>query len=82
MSTVYDWVTVLIFIGLLALYFLRQDREDVPLARYLIAATGCALANFLGNDNYHIGAIGIIAATLYFTWHFILNPSQKGHGHS
>lgn len=80
MSTVYDWVTVLIFIGLLGLYFLRQDRTDVPLARYMIAAAGCALANWLGNENYSFAAMATIAATLYFTWFFIVTPSRPGQG--
>ncbi|MFP3942403.1 MAG: XrtV sorting system accessory protein [Alphaproteobacteria bacterium] len=82
MSTVYDWVTVLIFIGLLALYFLRQDRTDVPIARYMIAAAGCALANYLGNENYTLAAVAVIAATLYFTWYFIVIPSESGRGRS
>ena len=80
MSTIYDWVTVLIFIGLLALYFLRQDRTDVPIARYMIAAAGCALANYLGNENHALAAVTIIAATLYFTYFFIVIPSEPGQG--
>ena len=78
MSTVYDWVTVLIFIGLLALYFLRHARNDVPLGRYIIAAVGCAGANYLGNNSYHVMALGVIAATLYFAYYFILMPSTTG----
>lgn len=80
MSTVYDWVTVLIFIGLLALYFLRQERTDVPIARYMAAAAGCAFANYLGNENFQLAAWAVIAATLYFTYFYIVAPSESGHG--
>lgn len=78
MSTVYDWVTVLVFISLLALYFLRLERRDVPLSRYVGAAAGCAAANYLGNHDYHVIAFGVIAATLYFAYFFIVAPSAPG----
>lgn len=75
METVYDWVTVAIFAGLVVL-FLERSRsgdESDPLHNYLIAAVGCALGNYLGNEEMHAFAIIVIAATVGFIF-YVLKP--------
>jgi hypothetical protein len=53
METVYDWVTLAIFAGLIVLFLQRStgDRaeKDVSLLYYLAAGVGCAVANYFGN---------------------------------
>lgn len=67
METVYDWVTVALFAGLIVLFLQRSsaDRPSDRLLHYLIAAAGFAGVNQLGNHGYHvlavIGLIGILA---------------------
>ena len=58
METVYDWVTVAIFAGLVVLFVQRstaeeQLKEHDSLLLYLGAALGCAVANYLGNQGWH-----------------------------
>lgn len=75
METIYDWVTVAIFAGLVVL-FLERSRagdESDPLHNYLIAAIGCALGNYLGNEGMDAFAVLVIGATLAFIY-FILKP--------
>ena len=53
MESVYDWVTVAIFAGLVVLFVQRstaeeQLREHDSLLLYFGAALGCAVANYLG----------------------------------
>ena len=77
METIYDWVTVAIFAGLVVL-FLERSRagdESDPLYNYLIAAVGCALGNYLGNEGMDAFAVLVIGATLAFIY-FILKPFQ------
>ncbi len=76
MSTVYDYVTMAIFAGLIVL-FLQRSVGDKPandhLWQYLVAAVGCAVANYLGNEGYSFPAVVAIVAVLAFI-HYILKP--------
>ena len=51
METVYDWITVAIFAGLVVL-FLHRSMAEKPkdtIYHYLPPAVGCAVANYVGN---------------------------------
>jgi hypothetical protein len=78
METVYDWVTVGIFAGLIVLFLQRSSRDEPgdSIWQYLGAALGCAVTNYLGNNGYHILAVAVLLATIiYIGW--ILRPSFK-----
>lgn len=75
MQTVYDWVSVGIFGGLIIL-FLQRSTSDAPrhgdsLLLYLAAGVGCAVANYLGNAGHHVIAIGLIGLTVGFIFHYL-----------
>ncbi|MCL6730115.1 XrtV sorting system accessory protein [Sphingomonas hankyongi] len=68
MHTVYDWVTIAIFAGLLVL-FLHRSSDEAPrdkLVHYLIAGAGCATVNYLGNEGMHLLAVLGLAGVLAF----------------
>jgi hypothetical protein len=75
METVYDWVSLAIFAGLIVLFLQRStgDRaeKDASLLHYLGAGVGCALANYLGNHGQDILAIAILIATVGFIIYFL-----------
>ena len=76
METVYDWVTVAIFAGLIVLFVQRSTSEvEAPqhdsLLLYLGAGVGCAVANYVGNKGLHLIAIPLIAATLFFIVYYL-----------
>lgn len=81
METVYDWVTVGIFAGLIVLFLQRSvgpPRDS--LWQYLGASVALAVLNQVGNaaveqDNllYHLVATCGIAGVLAFI-HFVLRP--------
>jgi hypothetical protein len=81
METPYDWATILVFAGLIVLFLQRsQGEERDHLWQYLVAALGCALTNYLGNEAikagellYHLAAIAVGVGTLAFIW-FSLRP--------
>ncbi|HXZ66961.1 MAG TPA: hypothetical protein VEH07_00060 [Alphaproteobacteria bacterium] len=62
MQTVFDWVTVAIFIAAVGTFFYRTQRESPPLYKYLAVSIGCAIANQLGNLGYYIPALLMIGA--------------------
>ena len=75
MQTVYDWVTLAIFAGLVVLFLQRStgDRteKDVSILYYLAAGVGCAVANYLGDHGQDLIAILLLAATLGFIFYFL-----------
>ena len=82
MQTVYDWVTLAIFAGLIVLFLQRStsDRaeKDASLLYYLGAGAGCAAANYLGNHGQDLAAIALIAATLGFIFFYLKPFKLKG----
>ena len=80
MNTVYDWLTLAIFAGLIVLFLQRSTSEgadnDVSLFYYLAAGAGCGVANYFGNKGQDIVAIALLIATLGFIAYF-LKPFQR-----
>ena len=79
MKTIFDLLTVGIFAGLIVLFLQRSvdHPEDTPypdhLWQYLVAGTGCAGANYLGNEGYPLLAVMLIVAILAFIF-YVLRP--------
>ena len=80
MDSIYDWVSLAIFAGLIVLFLQRATSEraekDVSLLYYLAAGVGCAVANYLGNHGQNLAAIALLAATISFILYF-LKPFQR-----
>ena len=82
METIYDWVSLAIFAGLIVLFLQRStgDRtdKDAPLPYYLGAGVGCAAANYFGNKGEDLIAalllLGTVAFIAYFLKPFRLKP--------
>jgi hypothetical protein len=83
METVYDWVSLAIFAGLVVLFLQRSTGErtekDASLFYYLGAGVGCAAANYFGNHGQDVIAIAILIVTLAFITYF-LKPFRFGTG--
>jgi ABC-type sugar transport system permease subunit len=77
MNTAYDWITVAIFAWLVT-RFLAQSMTDEPsdsLWHYLLPAAGCATANWLGNEGWHIPAVALIAVILGYIYYLLRHAS-------
>ncbi|TZG28025.1 XrtV sorting system accessory protein [Sphingomonas montanisoli] len=85
METPYDWITVAMFAGLVVL-FMQRSTAVAPrdsLWQYLVAAVGCAVANYFGNHAvedksilYHAIAVALILATAVFVF-VVLKPLDR-----
>ena len=81
METIYDWTTIIVFAGLIVLFLQRsQGAPRDHLWQYMVAALGCALTNYIGNEAIksdsavmHLGAVALGLSTLGFIW-FMLRP--------
>ena len=86
LNTVYDWVTVAIFAGLVVIFLQRSTSEAGPrdsMLHYLPPSLGCATANWFGNKAvagagipYHLIASGLIVATVVYIF-LVLRPLDK-----
>ena len=70
METIYDWISLAIFAGLVVLFLQRSTSEhegkDASLLFYLAAGAGCAVADYFGNHEQDVLAILILVATVVF----------------
>ena len=75
METVFDWVSLAIFAGLIVLFLQRSTGEraenDVSLFYYLGAGVGCAVADYAGNHGQGLIAGLLLAATVAFIIYFL-----------
>ena len=91
MQTIYDWLTVAVFAGLIVLFLQRSSVEHPPrdnIWQYLLAAIGCAVVNYVGNDDngqigetlgstgQHLLAVALLAMVLAYAW-YVLKPFER-----
>jgi len=79
MNSIYDWITMLIFGGLVVLFLQRSVGPARPSDRiyhYLPPALGCAIADYLGNNDQRVAAITLIIAVVGYIL-FVMKPFDK-----
>jgi len=55
MTTIFDWLTVALFAGLITHFLafsVRSDVRDIAFGHYLLLSVACACANWLGNHGW------------------------------
>jgi hypothetical protein len=64
METPWDWITVMLFAGLITLFLHRSSQVEPSdkLWQYAPPAIACAAANYLGNEGYGIAGAALLAA--------------------
>ena len=76
METVYDWITVAIFGGMVVLFLHRSTQDEPPkdtILQYLPPAVGCAFANYVGNHGQGpLSALIVVAVLIYIA--LVLKP--------
>lgn len=79
MNTLYDWLTVAFFGGLIVLFLQRSSQETHTdhLWQYLPPALGCAVANYFGNQGYGIVAMTVLVASAAYVF-YVLKPFPLG----
>lgn len=75
MKSIYDWVSLALFAGLVVLFLQRSTGEsaekDVSLLYYLGAGAACAVANYAGNHGQEPVAVALLVATVGFIVFFL-----------
>ena len=68
-ETIFDWVTVAIFGGMIVLFLHRSTTDEPPkdhIVQYLPPSIGCAVANWFGNHQQEQIGFAIILAVLAY----------------
>ena len=68
METLYDWITVLVFAGLVTLFLQRSSLVEPPdtIWHYMPPSIGCMACNYFGNEGQHVVAIVLLIAVLAY----------------
>ena len=74
METLYDFMSVVLFIAAASMFFYRFRHEDTPLAPYMLIALVCAVSNWLGNNGGGVGAVLLLVAGAFFLLHLAGAP--------
>lgn len=75
LSTTFDFVTVAIFLGIVALYIRYAKNEEQDISAYIWPSVGCALANYFGNKDFDTVAWILVGLTTLYVYRFIIRPS-------
>jgi hypothetical protein len=80
MTTVYDWLTVALFAGLVThflAYSAKDDAEDISFGHYLLLSVLCAAANWLGNHDWELVAMLLLLAGACYAYRFLRPPPRS-----
>ncbi|RST31454.1 hypothetical protein HMF7854_11860 [Sphingomonas ginkgonis] len=83
METAYDWVSVLIFAGLVTQFLIRSAEPEESgdrLWHYLVPSFGCAAVNWAGNHGIHWLAVLLLLAIAAWVYHFFYQRQRSSPG--
>lgn len=74
MESLFDLMSVALFIATAGIFFYRFRSEDPPLAPYMLISLVCAVSNWLGNHGAGIGAVMLLVAASFYLLHIAGEP--------
>ncbi|WDI32960.1 hypothetical protein PUV54_07085 [Hyphococcus flavus] len=74
MESIYDLLSLALFIAAAGLFMLRFRHEDPPLAPYLVIALVSVVGNWLGNNGGGVAAVALMMAAAFLTLHLASQP--------
>ncbi|MBT8471080.1 MAG: hypothetical protein HKN14_06535 [Marinicaulis sp.] len=77
MTTIFDFLSVSLFIAAAGLFFSRFRKEDPPLTPYVVVSLACAIGNWLGNNGNALLAVALFAAAAFLTLHLASEPFRE-----
>lgn len=77
METMFDFLSVLLFLATVSLFFLRFRDENPPLAPYILISLVCAVGNWLGNHGGGPAAVALLVAASFLLLHLASEPFRE-----
>ncbi len=78
MDSMFDFMSLLLFIATAGLFLVRVRHEDPPLAPYLLIAAVSVVGNVLGNNGGGAAAAMLMMASAFFVLHLASEPFREG----
>jgi len=73
-ETIFDFLSVALFIAAASMFFYRFRNEDPALAPYMLISLSAAVANWLGNNGAPAGAIMLLCGGAFYLLHLAGAP--------
>jgi hypothetical protein len=77
LDTIFDLLSVMLFMATAGLFLVRFRHEDPPLAPYLLVSLVCIVGNWLGNHGGGWAAVGLLIAAAFLTLHLASEPYRE-----
>ncbi|MAW79146.1 MAG: hypothetical protein CMI63_02830 [Parvularcula sp.] len=77
MTTIFDLLSVMLFIAAAGLFLVRVRHEDPPLAPYLLITLVSIVGGWLGNNGGGAPAVGLLIAAAFLTLHLASQPYRE-----
>lgn len=74
METIFDILSVTLFIAAAGLFFMRFRHENPPLWPYVLVSLIAATGNWLGNHGGGLAAVALLMGGAFFTLHLASEP--------
>lgn len=74
METLFDLLSIKLFVAATLIFFYRLKRENSPLTPYMLIALVCAVSNWLGNHGFGIAAIALLVTASFYLLHLAGEP--------
>ncbi len=82
MESIFDFLSVMLFVATAGLFLVRFRHEDPPLAPYLVITLVCIVGNWLGNNGGGAAAVALMIAAAFLTLHLASEPYREDHEQS
>lgn len=77
LATMFDLLSVLLFIAAAGLFLVRYRHENPPLAPYLLITLVSIVGAWLGNNGAGAAAVGLLIAAAFLTLHLASEPFRE-----
>jgi hypothetical protein len=76
-ASIFDLLSVMLFVATAGLYLVRMRHESPPLVPYLVVAAVCAVGAWLGNNGGGVAAVALLIAGAFLTLHLASQPYEE-----
>jgi hypothetical protein len=73
-ASIFDILSVTLFVAAAGMFFIRFRHEDPPLMPYVLISLACAAGNWLGEEGHAAVAVGILIAGAFLLLHIASLP--------